>query len=222
MARWAPARADVIGEYADEVLQLFPAGRILVGIDGIDGAGKTTFAKDLAAAVRDRGVASAVVSLDGFHAPAAVRHQGADDADTWFRHAYDYDAFRRLVVEPFRAGAPVALDHRSREDDAVIPDAPRFQPGDRSVLVVEGVFLHRKELVGLWHTSAWLEVPMSVGLARTAERDGSDPDPEAAINRRYFGAEERYLREADPRRRANASFDLRDPASPRRIFADAC
>ena len=196
-----------------------PDGR---SIDGIDGAGKTTFATDLAAAVRERGVASAVVSLDGFHAPAAVRHQGADDADTWYLHAYDYDTFRRLVVEPFRTGGPVALDHRSRVDDAVIPDPPRFRPEDRSVLVVEGVFLHRKELVGLWHTSAWLEVRMEVGLARTAERDGSDPDPAAAINRRYFGAEERYLREFDPRRRANATFDLGDPASPRRIVADAC
>jgi uridine kinase len=222
MARWAPARADVIGEYADEVLQLFPQGRILVGIDGLDGAGKTTFAHELAAAIRDRGVASAAVSLDGFHAAREIRHQGPDDARTWYANAYDYDAFRRLVIEPFRAGTPVALEYRSRENDAVLDHPARFRPEERSVLIVEGVFLHRKELVGLWHTSAWLDVPMEVALARTAERDGTDPDPTAEINRRYFGAEEAYLREADPRRRAIASFTLVDAAHPRRIFADAC
>src|SRR5947209_1527032 len=69
MARWAPARADVIGEYADEVLQLFPRGRILVGIDGLDGAGKTTFARELAEALDARGVPAAALSLGTAYLP---------------------------------------------------------------------------------------------------------------------------------------------------------
>jgi len=81
VARWAPARADVIGEYADEALAVFPAGRILIGLDGDDAAARTGFAADLAAAVVERGVPAEA---------AAFR---------------DEAAFRVDLLGPFRAGA---------------------------------------------------------------------------------------------------------------------
>jgi hypothetical protein len=39
---------------------------------------------------------------------------------------------------------------------------------------------------------------------------------------REAAAVELYFRELDPRKVANASFDLGDAAHPRRVFADAC
>jgi len=63
MARWAPVRADVIGEYAAEVQDLFPAGRILVGLDCDDAVADLAFARDLAAAISARGVAAEAVEL---------------------------------------------------------------------------------------------------------------------------------------------------------------
>lgn len=56
MARWVPARADVIGAYAAEVLEVFPSGRVLVGLDGDDAEPRASFATDLAGAIRARGV----------------------------------------------------------------------------------------------------------------------------------------------------------------------
>ena len=88
------------------------------------------------------------------------------------------------------------------------------------MLVVEGPFLHRAELRGMWHTSAWLQAPRSVARERAAERNGV-PVGDATLQRE-FDAVELYFRELDPRTLANASFDLTDPAHPRRIFADAC
>ena len=222
MARWAPLRIDVLDEYAEEVLQVFPRGRLLVGIDGLDGAGKTTFARDLVEAFVRRDVPAAALSTDDFHTERAVRHQPPDDAQVWYEHGYDHEALRRVAIEPYRRGEPVALAFRSRADDAVLPDPPRFEPTDRAVLVVEGVFLHRPELVGLWHTSAWLEVPWETAVQRCVDRDGFDPAPEAVLRRQFFGAEEIYLRRVDPRKRAVATFDLREPVHPRRVFSDSC
>lgn len=201
MVRWVPARADVIGEYADEVLQLFRTGRILVGIDGVDGADRTTFARDLAAAIRDRGVAAAALSLEDFR----VR----DDERAPDAQPYDVDAFRRLVLTPYRRGEAVPIDH-----------ADPFEPGERAVLVVEGAFLHRRDLVGLWHASAWLQVSRAVARQRAADRDGVPvEDPRLG---READAVAHYFRELDPRRIANATFDLADAAHPRRVFSDAC
>lgn len=217
MARWAPERDAVLSEYAEEVLAVFPRGRILVGVDGVNGSGRTTFARDLAAALQARDVTAAACSLDDFH----TAESGWADADarTYYAAAYDYAAFRRLVVEPYRRGDRIPLAHRPSGNGTIL-DPPVFAPAERAVLVVEGPFLHRPELVGLWHTSALLQVPRADARQRAAERDGipvDDPHLE-----REFQAVELYYRAVDARKLANASFDMTDPAHPRRIFADAC
>ena len=74
--------------------------RVLVGIDGVDGSGKTTFADQLADVLR---MESPVVrvSLDGFHRLSRERYLlGRDSPEGFWQDSYDYDAFRRLVVNP--------------------------------------------------------------------------------------------------------------------------
>lgn len=221
MARWQPARSDVLAEYAEEVLGVFPRGRILVGVDGLDGAGKTTFARDLAAAVRAAGTDAATVSMDDFQSERAVRGD-PPTARSWYEHGFDHLLLRRLVIEPFRSGGAVRLVGRGIGADALVEDGPTFTPGARAVLVVEGIFLHRPELRGLWHTGVWLGVPRQVAFDRCVARDGWDPGPEGILAKTFFAAEDRYVREVDPRRVAQATFDLADAAHPRRVFADAC
>lgn len=221
MARWSPARADVLSAYAREILEAFPRGRLLVGIDGLDGAGKTTFARDLAAAVATAGVAAATVSVDDFQSARAERGD-PPTADSWYERGFDHALLRERVVEPYRAGRPVALLGRDLAADRLVADPPRFLPGERAILVVEGIFLHRRELRDLWHTSAWLDVPVELAVARCVARDGWDPAPDAILATTFFAAEDRYLREADPRRRARAVFDLTDAQHPLRRFDDAC
>ena len=90
------------------------------------------------------------------------------------------------------------------------------------VLIVDGVFLLRPELRGIWNYSILLEVPWDVAYSRLAERDARNPDPDALANARYRDGQELYFTEANPREYANALVDNADPAHPRRIFADSC
>lgn len=48
-------------------VRALPGSRVLVGIAGPPGAGKTTLAADLASALRSDGVPAVVVPMDGFH-----------------------------------------------------------------------------------------------------------------------------------------------------------
>lgn len=48
---------------------------VLLGVDGVDGSGKTTFAARLAEGFRDRGRAVEVVHLDDFLSPRAIRYR---------------------------------------------------------------------------------------------------------------------------------------------------
>src|SRR3546814_9596941 len=53
-------------ELRDEVRQNYRAGRIILGVDGIDGAGKTVFADGLADVFAEDGAAVFRASMDGF------------------------------------------------------------------------------------------------------------------------------------------------------------
>lgn len=195
MARWQPLRTDVIAEYATEVLEVHPRGRLLVGLDGIEDpagtepADREGFADDLAAAFIEAGVRASAVRMAAFAvAPPATSPD----------RFYDEAAFRSAVLTPYRAGALAGLE------------------ADRAVLVVSGPFLHLPPYAGMWHTSAWLRLGRQEARARDAARlPGTDRAPWSALVDLAF-------RRLDARKLANATFDLADAAHPRREFEDAC
>ncbi|WP_223695111.1 uridine kinase [Leifsonia poae] len=211
-------------ELVGEIARNYGRGRSIVAVDGIDGAGKTSFADDLAAVFREAGHDAYRASMADFHRPRADRWRlGRESPETFYRDSFDYVTFRRVLVDPFRlAGSAgfqtAAFDVRR---DAPIESRWVTAPAD-AVLIVDGVFLVRPELRGLWNYSILLEVPWDEAYARLAERDGVDPDPDALSNVRYREGQELYFAEADPRQWASALVDNADPAEPRRLFADSC
>jgi uridine kinase len=215
-------------ELRDEVRHLYPAGRVIVAVDGLDGAGKTTFADGLAEVFAEDGAEVFRASIDGFHRPRAERYaRGRRDPEGFYRDSYDYATFRRVLIDPFRDGSQTAattgfqLSAFDVARDAPVESQWVTAPLD-AVLVVDGIFLHRPELRDLWDWSIWLDVPDSVAYARMALRDGSDPDPVAPSNARYHEGQAIYLREARPELAASAVVDNADLAHPRREYRDFC
>ena len=63
------------------------------GIDGIDTAGKTTLADELAARLTRRGCVIFRASVDAFHRPRVERHQrGPDSPQGYYHDTFDYPA----------------------------------------------------------------------------------------------------------------------------------
>ena len=199
---------------ADELVTLHPGRRVAVAVDGVDGAGKTVLADQLAEVVGARRDVLRV-SVDGFHRPRAERIARGRGPESFYEDSYDYAALRRAVLEPFRAGLPVtpAVNDVDRDE----PIAPEPVPvGVDTLLLVDGIFLQRPQLAGAWDAVVFVDVPFAVSVPRGNARfgDGHDPDPEAETNRRYVGGQRLYLAEADPRGRATWVLDNTDLAAP--------
>src|SRR5689334_8124753 len=102
MALAARARRDVLTSLADEILHNYAHGRVIVGIDGVDGSGTTAFAADLVERLQKRGHAAFQARIDDFHAPREQRYaRGVTSGPGRYHDSYDYSAFRRVLVEPF-------------------------------------------------------------------------------------------------------------------------
>ncbi|WP_344169302.1 uridine kinase [Pilimelia columellifera] len=190
-----------------------------MAVDGVDGygSGKSVFADELASAVTALGRPVVRVSLDDFLNVRAVRHrQGRDSPQGFWEDSYNYPRFERDVLVAFGPGGsrryrPAAYDLRT---DAVLdPEARTADPA--TVLVVDGLFLHRDELVTAWDLSVFLDVPFSVTAQRMADRNGSNLDPEHPSMRRYVEGQRIYFRACSPQRRADIVVDNQDFDVPR-------
>jgi uridine kinase len=57
------------------------------------------------------------------------------------------------------------------------------------VLIFDGIFVHRDELIDYCDFSIWLTVPFTVLIPRGAQRGYGHPDPDHASNHRYIASQ---------------------------------
>ena len=194
-------------QYARDVVALRrPA---VIAVDGVDGSGKTTFARQLALSIGDAGRPAVIVHEDDFLAPRSTRYRlGRDSQEGFFRDTYDLGALVTHVLDPLGPGGSRRVRRRVFDHRADAPvDAQVEQVPVDAVVIVEGMFLHRDELVARWDWSVFLDVPFVETARRMAHRDGTHPDPGHPTMRRYVEGQRLYLAACRPRERATVVLD---------------
>jgi len=197
---FVPVRQLVLVDLLGLMLAVRPGERAVVAVDGVDGAGKTRLAQELVALAQHvAGREVLRVSIDGFHRPAAERYARGRGAESYYHDSYDYAAFRRSVLEPYRAGreiVPAVYDVHA--DRPVHPDP--VEPSEDALLLVDGIFLRRPELAREWDASLFVDVPFEVAVPRSWSRFPGHPpehdDPDHPVNARYVGGQRLYLQQA--------------------------
>ena len=209
--RGAP-RHETLRAVRDDITCLVGRGVVLVAIDGVDGAGKTLFADELALMLQASGIRAIRASVDGFHHPPSIRYRrGRHSPDGFYLDSYDYAALRRLLLDPLGAGGDGRITRAIYDVSAEQPVARSAEVAPATaVLLFDGIFLHRQELRGYWDYSVFLDVGFAESVRRCAVRDGGDPDPDAESNRRYVDGQRLYLQDCRPHDHATVVIDNTD------------
>lgn len=178
----------VLAELGDALAAVHAPDRLTrIGLDGVDGAGKTRLAEELAQELTARRRPAVRVTLDQFEQPTAERYVRGDLSP----EGYYLDAF------------DLARFHAHVSSIAGPPDL---------VLVADGVFLQRPELEDLWDATVWVEADLEVAARRGAERNlvwfESLDETHERYRTRYLPAQRRYIEEQRPHERA--TFVLRN------------
>jgi len=209
------ARRAVLESVASRV-PIHTRDGVRVAIDGVDGAGKTVFADDLAAILRCTARHVVRISADDFHNSHLFRHRrGRSSPEGFWLDSYDYAALGTRALDPFGPGGSLRYQSASHDlatDEPLEPPVQTAPPG--AVLVVDGLFLHRDELVDAWDLSLFLQVPFAVSVGRLAARDGTHPDPEHHSLVRYVEGQRIYFMACRPWQRADLVIDAADLDAP--------
>ena len=208
-------RGPSLSSAAEAILLLDLPHPARVAVDGRTASGKTTFADALAAALQTSGRGIIRASIDDFHHPRAVRHrQGRHSPDGYYEDARDLVAVRRYLLEPLGPGGDRCFATRTFDlarDRPVQPDLLRAE--ERSILIVDGTFLQRPEIVGGWDFVIFLDVPQDEarqrGLARDADALGADIAA-TLYDQRYGPAFARYQAECRPSQNADMVIAQRE------------
>jgi uridine kinase len=175
---------DAIGydELAARILTL-PGDVRLVAVDGCGGAGKSTFAAGLSAA------------LGG----CPIVH--TDDFASWDEPLEWWPRMLTEVLEPLARGERATFrrydwEARRLGDELVVEPEP--------VVIVEGVSASRSEWARLLAFSIWVETPRRLRLQRGLDRDGSDFLEQWEV---WMAAEDAYVARDRPDVRADVVVD---------------
>jgi uridine kinase len=209
-------RAELREQLASIITEIDLPHSVRVAIDGIDGAGKTTIADDLVAPVQRQGRRVIRASVDSFHNPRAIRYwRGRHSPEGYFRDSFNHDALIENLLQPLgpdgsRQYRTTVFDYKT--DSPVV--APLLRSHDQHILLFDGVFLLRPELLRFWDLRIFLDVTFEEAMARCSQRGGGSPEPSAPENRRYVEGQKIYLAECDPKAAADLIIDNNDLAAP--------
>lgn len=214
-------RQALITHLADVILHLQKRAPLLVGIDGVDASGKTTLANELAEELKqsDREIIRA--SIDGFHNPKHIRYgKGKNSPEGYYEDSFNIEALCQVLLDPLRSGTrryqTAIFDYRI--DSAV--SVPVQLSKENSILLMEGIFLFRPELVKYWDVKIFLDVPFTItvqrAIKRAAERAhiGNEQEIIDAYQKRYIPGQEIYFAQAHPKEQANIIIDNSDVENP--------
>lgn len=190
---------------------------LLVAMSGIDGSGKSTLAAEAAELLEGRGLRTAPITLDPWHTPWPIRYNADDPGRHFYRHAFRFDELFDRLITPLRRRRSIrlTLDLLRLVDDAWVPHTYDF--ADVDVIVLEGIFLLRRELRRRYDLAFWVDCSFETALARALARN-QEGQSEARLRddyaRIYFAAQRTHIARDTPAARADGVIRNGGDAAP--------
>lgn len=210
------SKSKLLEIIANKIFLLQKNKPIIVAINGIDGAGKTCFTKELRKVLDSKSGNVIYASVDNFHNPKQLRYtKGKNSAVGFYKDSYNYAKLLELLINPIlNTEKYCKLKYYDAEkEEKVLSDLTVIS--NKTILILEGIFLFRPELVHLWDYKIYLDISFETALERNIIRANNESD--VFVNRylkRYKAGQELYLKESNPQIIADMIIDNNDFEEP--------
>ena len=163
---------------------------------------------------------SSARSIEGFLVARSRRYRrGEYSAEACYHDSFDYDALRRVLLDPLGPGGDRRFQRAVFEyrTDTALSQLVTTTPAD-AVLLFDGVFLLRRELIDRWDLRIFVSAAFEETLDRARIRDqalfGSATEIEQRHRYRYIPAQQLYFDTARPTDHADIIVHNDDPQQP--------
>ena len=178
----------------------------VVGIDGLGGAGKSTISERICERLESYKFNIILLHIDDFINVREIRYNTAYPEwqcyyDLQWRYGYFVETINQI-----KNGAKnqVEVELYDKDNDNYYKQS--YNVTEHTVVIVEGIFLQRKELKGIFDFMVYIDIPETVRLERVLKRDTYIGNKQQIVDKyqnRYFPAEHKYFREYQPNKLAD-------------------
>jgi len=214
------SRDKLLGRLAEAIESVTTAHPLRVAVDGPPAAGKTTLADELALVLRDRDREVIRSSIESFLLPRAQRYRrGEDSPEGCYHDSFDFDALHRVLLDPLGPHGDRRFQQAvyDRDTDTAMSRPVTTAAAD-AVLLFDGVFLLRPELIDRWDLRIFVSAAFEETLARARIRDlawlGSAARVEQRFRNRYRPSQQQYFDTVRPADLADIVVHNNEPERP--------
>lgn len=201
--------APVISAIVERRKAVSPERALLVGISGIDGAGKGFIVAHLAESLETLGIRPAVINVDGWLNLPHVRFSKRDPAMHFYQHAIRFDEMFDQLVLPLRDNSSISVETDFAEETSVNFRRHRYDFGAVDIVLLEGIFLLKPVYRNYFDLTVWVDCSFKTALRRAVARgqEGLSPSETVeAFEAIYFPAQRIHMERDHPVAKADIVF----------------
>ena len=192
---------EVLQTILDQRAALRNSRALLVGISGIDGAGKGFVAVRLAEELKDRGINVSLINADGWLNLPSVRFDAQHPAEHFYAKAFRWNEMFAQLIDPLTWNRSIRLEADFTEETATQYRRHLYAFEDIDVVLLEGIFLFRPACRDRFDLALWIDCSFETALRRALARgqEGLPPDDTIhAFETIYFPAQRIHLARDNP------------------------
>jgi len=213
-------RQELIEKLSDIIINTKLSYPVRVGIDGVDASGKTVLAEEIYNHLKQSSRQIIRVSIDGFHNPKKIRYQkGRNSAEGYYLDSFNNQAVIDNILIPL--GPDGNLKYITKTFNFKIDqkvDSKEETANKNAILIMEGVFLFRSELINYWDLKIFVDADFKNTMERAKKRDGyylgEQSEIEEKYNIRYIPGQKLYIEQSNPKEKADIVVDNNDFNNP--------
>ncbi|PIC70108.1 uridine kinase [Sporosarcina sp. P16b] len=173
---------------------------LIVGLDGLGGAGKTTFVKMVKQKLKGYNCKVNIVHLDDHIVEKNKRyHTGYEEWYEFYYLQWDIDGLLNTFLKSLYNSEHLHLSFYDKSTDSISNRQVDVLAG--SIVLIEGIFLQRKEWKIFFDYVIFLNCPFELRKERVLNRDsyiGEYQDRLKKYTERYWLGEKHYLDTINP------------------------
>ncbi|MFI8575504.1 kinase [Rossellomorea aquimaris] len=168
--------------------------RTILGIDGLSRSGKTTFVEHLREVLKKEKIDHHIFHIDDHIVERSQRYlTGFEEWYEYFHLQWDVRWLRENFFIKLKQDKEITLPFYDPDTDTRV--CRTITLPESGLIIVEGVFLQRKEWVDFYHHLIFLDCPREKRFMREAEAAKQKRDK---FENRYWKAEDYYLNTFHP------------------------
>ncbi|KMP36533.1 uridine kinase [Bacillus cereus] len=181
------------------IMKKHKENRFILGIDGLSRSGKTTFVTNLKENMKQESIPFHIFHIDDHIVERNKRYDTG--YEEWYEYYYlqwDIEWLRQKFFQKLQTETKLKLPFYHDVTDSC--EMKKVQIPIVGVIVIEGVFLQRKEWRDFFHYMVYLDCPIETRFLRESEETQQKL---SKFQNRYWKAEDYYLETELPKERAN-------------------